>query len=278
MDQAEPKVTAPETGARYLLSGTDLRKTYRLGRVDVPVLKGASLYVRAGEWVAVLGPSGCGKSTLLHLLGDLDRPDAARRAGSGRCPSCGYPIGVSTVCSECGNPIATASGGDVFVEGRRLSALSRAERNRYRNRFVGFVFQFYHLLPELNVLENTLLPSLVGLGRWAYYRRIGQLRRQASELLDSFGLSHRLQHRPRELSGGERQRVAIARALMNQPKILLADEPTGNLDEKTGEEILELIDEQHRRGLTIVMVTHDPAIARRADRLVRLQDGRIEEA
>ena len=182
---------------------------------------------------------------LRWLLGDLDRPDAA--------------------------------GGDVFVEGRQLSALSRAERNLYRNRFVGFVFQFYHLLPELNVLENTLLPSLVGLGRWAYYRRIGQLRRQASELLDSFGLSHRLQHQPRELSGGERQRVAIARALMNQPKILLADEPTGNLDEKTGEEILELIDEQHRRGLTIVMVTHDPAIARRADRLVRLHDGRIEE-
>ena len=248
MDQAEPEVTAPPTSAApYLLSGSDLRKTYRLGRVDVPVLKGASLHVRAGEWVAVLGPSGCGKSTLLHLLGDLDRPDAA-------------------------------GGGDVFVEGRQLSALSRAERNRYRNRFVGFVFQFYHLLPELNVLENTLLPSLVGLGRWAYYRRIGQLRRQASELLDSFGLSHRLQHRPRELSGGERQRVAIARALMNQPKILLADEPTGNLDEKTGEEILELIAEQHRRGLTIVMVTHDPAIARRADRLVRLHDGRIEEA
>ncbi|MCH6550970.1 MAG: ABC transporter ATP-binding protein [Planctomycetes bacterium] len=247
VDQAEPEVTAPPTSAApYLLSGSDLRKTYRLGRVDVPVLKGASLHVRAGEWVAVLGPSGCGKSTLLHLLGDLDRPDAA--------------------------------GGDVFVEGRQLSALSRAERNRYRNRFVGFVFQFYHLLPELNVLENTLLPSLVGLGRWAYYRRIGQLRRQASELLDSFGLSHRLQHRPRELSGGERQRVAIARALMNQPKILLADEPTGNLDEKTGEEILELIAEQHRRGLTIVMVTHDPAIARRADRLVRLHDGRIEEA
>jgi len=247
VDQAEPEVTAPPTSAApYLLSGSDLRKTYRLGRVAVPVLKGASLHVRAGEWVAVLGPSGCGKSTLLHLLGDLDRPDAA--------------------------------GGDVFVEGRQLSALSRAERNRYRNRFVGFVFQFYHLLPELNVLENTLLPSLVGLGRWAYYRRIGQLRRQASELLDSFGLSHRLQHRPRELSGGERQRVAIARALMNQPKILLADEPTGNLDEKTGEEILELIAEQHRRGLTIVMVTHDPAIARRADRLVRLHDGRIEEA
>ncbi len=241
---------AKRAGARTtpgaLLVADNLFKTYRLGRVNVPVLKGASLSVAAGEWVAVLGTSGCGKSTLLHLLGDLDRPDEAA--------------------------------GEILFEDRSLKTRSRRARNRYRNQSVGFVFQFYHLLAELNVLENTLLPALVGLHRWAYYRRIGAIRRHATDLLESFGLGHRLRHRPRELSGGERQRVAIARALMNDPKVLLADEPTGNLDEETGAEILDLIAEQHRKGLTIVMVTHDSAIAERADRLVRLQDGRIEES
>jgi lipoprotein-releasing system ATP-binding protein len=166
----------------------------------------------------------------------------------------------------------------VAFDGRQLSRMSLGQRNRYRNRRIGFVFQFYHLLPELNVLENTLLPALVGLHRWTYYGRIGQLRARASELLTAFGLKDRFRHRPRELSGGERQRVAIARALMNKPQILLADEPTGNLDERTGEEILDLIAEQYEQGLTIVMVTHDPAIARRADRIVHLHDGRIDEA
>jgi lipoprotein-releasing system ATP-binding protein len=227
-----------------LISADDLHKTYRLGRVDVPVLKGTTLNVVAGEWLAILGASGSGKSTLLHLLGDLDQPDA--------------------------------EGGAVSFEDRVLAALSRRDCNHYRNRSIGFVFQFYHLLPELNVLENTLLPALVGLHRWSYYRRIRALREKATGLLDSFGLGHRLRHRPRELSGGERQRVAIARALMNDPKVLLADEPTGNLDESTGAEILDLIAKQHEAGLTIVMVTHDPAIAERADRVVRLHDGRIE--
>ena len=208
------------------------------------MLNGTTLRVNEGEWVAVLGASGSGKSTLLHLLGDLDRPDA--------------------------------DGGEVLFEDQSLASRSRRARNHYRNRSIGFVFQFYHLLSELNVLENTLLPALVGLHRWQYYRRIGELRRRGTELLDSFGLGHRLKHRPRELSGGERQRVAIARALMNNPRVLLADEPTGNLDEKTGEGILDLIAEQHRNGLTIVMVTHDPAIASRADRNVHLHDGRIE--
>ncbi len=125
--------------------------------------------------------------------------------------------------------------------------------------------------------QGLELPALVGMYRWEYYRRIGTVRHHATDLLESFGLGHRLRHRPRELSGGERQRVAIARALMNEPKVLLADEPTGNLDEKTGAEILDLIAQQHRKGLTIVMVTHDPAIAERADRIVRLHDGRIEK-
>ncbi|MCP3903727.1 MAG: ATP-binding cassette domain-containing protein, partial [Planctomycetes bacterium] len=153
----------------------------------------------------------------------------------------------------------------------------RRGRNRYRNRSIGFVFQFYHLLPELNVLENTMLPALVGLWRWQYWARRGELRERASALLDAFGLGHRLRHRPRELSGGERQRVAIARALMNEPDVLLADEPTGNLDQKTGAEILELLQQQHRDGLTIVMVTHDQSIAERADRVVELAEGCVRE-
>jgi lipoprotein-releasing system ATP-binding protein len=234
-----------EPRAAPLLQATRIRKTYRLGRVDVSVLKGADLEVAEGEWVAILGPSGSGKSTLLHLLGDLDRVDR--------------------------------DGGEVRFEGTSVSGMSRRARNRYRNRSVGFVFQFYHLLPELTVLENTLLPSLVGLHRWSYYRRRGPLREEASALLDSFGLSPRLRHRPRELSGGERQRVAIARALVNTPRVLLADEPTGNLDETTGGQILDLIAEQHRAGLTIVMVTHDSAIADRADRVVHLHDGRVRD-
>ena len=236
-----PSASASRTA---LLFADNLFKTYRLGRVDVPVLKGTTLRVLEGEWVAVLGVSGSGKSTLLHLLGDLDQPDP--------------------------------DGGAVVFEDRVLGGLTRRARNHYRNRSIGFVFQFYHLLPELNVLENTFLPALVGLSRWAYYARIGEIRTRATALLESFGLGHRLVHRPRELSGGERQRVAIARALMNNPRVLLADEPTGNLDEATGAEILDLIAQQHRAGLTIVVVTHDPAIAKLADRIVHLHDGRIQ--
>jgi lipoprotein-releasing system ATP-binding protein len=229
---------------RHLLRAIDLRKTYRMGRVDVPVLKGASIAVERGEWVAVLGASGSGKSTLLHLMGDLDVPDV--------------------------------NGGEVRFDDVPLPSMTRNERNRYRNRSVGFVFQFYHLLPELNVLENTFLPGLVGRTRFGYYAHRNELRTNAAQLLESFGLGHRLKHRPRELSGGERQRVAIARALVNQPEVLLADEPTGNLDERTGNEILDLLAEQHRDGLTIVMVTHDRNIADRADRVVELHDGRVQ--
>lgn len=259
------KRAVPPTRRDSLLIGNDLHKTYRLGRVEVPVLKGASIRVNHGEWVAVLGASGSGKSTLLHLLGGLDRPD-------------------------------DKSGGVVF-DSQPLNEMGHSAYNRYRNRTVGFVFQFYHLLPELNVLENTMLPALVGRRKWwwwplavagllpafvaeefQYRFERSRNRERAEQLLTSFGLSHRLKHRPRELSGGERQRVAIARALMNNPQVLLADEPTGNLDEKTGGEILDLIAAQHRSGLTIVMVTHDENIARRADRVVRLHSGRVVEA
>jgi lipoprotein-releasing system ATP-binding protein len=230
-----------------ILAAVDVFKTYRLGRVEVPVLRGTTLRAQRGEWIAVLGASGSGKSTLLHLLGDLDAPDDAAE-----------------------------DRGDVVFEGRSLRAMSRGERNRYRNRSIGFVFQFYHLLPELDVMENTALPALVGLWRLTYYRRRAAIRDRAGAILESFGLAHRLRHRPRELSGGERQRVALARALMNEPAVLLADEPTGNLDEVTGAGILDLLADLHRGGLTIVMVTHDPAIAARADRVVRLHDGRVE--
>ena len=224
-----------------LLEAEDVHRTYRLGRTEVPVLKGASIRVNPGEWVAILGSSGSGKSTLLHLLGGLDRPDA----------------------------------GAVRFRGESISGFSPRRLDRYRNEHVGFVFQFYHLLPELNVLENTMIPAMVGVGRLEWLRRRGEIRERARALLDRFGLSHRVRHRPAELSGGERQRVAIARALMHRPDVLMADEPTGNLDAKTGEAILETLAEQHRAGLTIVMVTHDQWIAARADRIVHLVDGRV---
>ena len=231
-----------DTGTRSadpLLVAESLHKTYRLGDVEVPVLKGASLEVAAGEWVAILGSSGSGKSTLLHLLGGLDRPDP----GAGR----------------------------IVFDGEDISLQNRRERNIYRNRSIGFVFQFYHLLPELTVSENALLPTMVA-------SSIPGARERARELLERFGLGHRLEHRPRELSGGERQRVAIARALANGPQVLLADEPTGNLDEGTGRGILDLLAQEHAEGLGIVMVTHDPSIAELADRVVELHHGQVVQA
>ena len=229
-----------------LMAAENVRKTYRLGRVDVPVLRGATLRVAPGEWVAVLGASGSGKSTLLHLLGGLDRPDAGD--------------------------------GSVLHRGRALSALGARALDRYRAYEVGFVFQFYHLLPELTVLENTLIAAMVGRSRAAYMRERSELRRRAESTLAVLGLADRLRHRPAQLSGGERQRVAIARALMNEPDSLLADEPTGNLDRRTGDAILEAItDLRASRGLTIVMVTHDETIAQRADRTVRLVDGVVAD-
>lgn len=218
-----------------LLIGTDLRKTYQLGKIGVPVLHGASITVDKGEWVSILGSSGSGKSTLLHLLGGLDRPDV--------------------------------DGGDVLFEGKSVWARTHKQINSYRNHDVGFVFQFYHLLPELSVIENALLPGMIS-------RQ--DVTERATSLLEQFGLGHRLQHRPRELSGGERQRVAIARALVNKPSVLLADEPTGNLDEVTGLEILDVLQQLNTDGLTILMVTHDNQIASMGDRVVNLRKGAIE--
>lgn len=225
-----------------LLAAKKLEKSYHKGKVEVPVLRGVDFAVRPGEFVAIVGQSGSGKSTLLHLLGTLDAPDA----------------------------------GEIAFEGNRVDNLPARGRDVLRNRYFGMIFQFYHLLPELTTLENVLAPVMIRLGVFSYlWQRQAHVER-AKALLDMVGLSHRLTHKPRELSGGEMQRTAIARALIAQPKLLLADEPTGNLDQKTGGEILAILKRLNREeGLTILMVTHDQAIARQADRTVRLVEGKV---
>lgn len=226
-----------------LLEAFDLHKSYRKGKIVVPVLRGANLRINQGELVAIIGQSGSGKSTLLHLLGTLDAPDV----------------------------------GEIKFDGRRIDNLPSRQRDTIRNRDVGMVFQFYHLLPELSTLENALTPLMIREGAIRYWLRRKAHIEAAKEALDLVGLSHRLTHRPRELSGGEMQRTAIARALVSQPRILLADEPTGNLDFKTGRDILTLLRSlNERRNLTIVMVTHDESIAAQADRIVRLTEGQVE--
>jgi lipoprotein-releasing system ATP-binding protein len=228
-----------------LLAAVKLHKTYHKDAVQVQVLQGLDLEVYPGEFLSVVGASGSGKSTLLHLLGTIDRPDE----------------------------------GEIRLEGRRIDNLSTEQRDRLRNRTFGFIFQFYHLLPELNTLENVLVPSMIAHSVWDWLGHRQALRRRGSELLERVGLGHRLRHRPRELSGGEMQRAAIARALINQPRILLADEPTGNLDAATGGEIVHLLrDLNQREGLTIIMVTHNLDIVATTDRVVRLVAGRVEGA
>lgn len=234
-----------------IISAHNLYKTYKLGKVMVPVLRGAEISAEAGEWIAVLGASGSGKSTLLHILGALDRPDTGQNNNGG---------------------------GTVVFKDQNVHKLSAKAANVYRNLSVGFVFQFYHLLPEMNVLENTSLAAMVRYGRFGYKKRLPEISKRATELLESFELGDRLKHKPAELSGGERQRVAIARALMNEPDILLADEPTGNLDAITGSQILDVIAKTHKeKGQTIIMVTHDQTVADRADRIVRLKLGVIQQ-
>jgi lipoprotein-releasing system ATP-binding protein len=230
-----------------IIQASNLRKTYTLGKTKVPVLRGVDLSVSEGEFLAVLGASGSGKSTLLHLLGALDRPDKS----------------PDTSIRYMGNELV----------GQRAGVL-----DTYRTRDVGFVFQFYHLLPELTVTENVILPAMVLHGRVAFLGKRREILDRAGELLKRVGLGHRIGHRPAELSGGERQRVAIARALINQPKLLLADEPTGNLDRVTGASILDLLTGLHQSGQSIVVVTHDDATAARAQRTVRIEDGLVVAA
>jgi len=228
--------------ADKILKAVNIHKAYLMGHTPLRVLRGASLSIEPAEFVAIMGASGSGKSTLLHIAGALDLPDQ----------------------------------GQVFFDGRDIFAGSRAERDRYRNRTFGFVFQFYHLLPELTVLENTLLPGMVSNSIFSWWGHRKEANRIARDLLEMLGLTDRIKHRPNELSGGERQRVALARALVNQPRVLLADEPTGNLDKPTGQEILSVLKELNRQGQTIIMVTHDPGVAAQADRVVRLVDGQIK--
>ncbi len=227
----------------FILKAEGLYKSYRMGATEVRVLKGVNLAIKEGEFVAIVGASGSGKSTLLHILGALDKPNK----------------------------------GVVKFEGRDLSRHSSGELNRFRNKMVGFVFQFYHLLDELSVLENVFLPTMAGKSVVGWFACRRWAKRRARELLEQLGLSERARHKPYQLSGGERQRVAIGRALMNEPRLLLADEPTGNLDSATGNGILDVLEKLNNLGQTVVMVTHDERIAQRAGRIVTLVDGKIED-
>ncbi len=219
-----------------MIEAKGLRKVYRNGTRQLEVLKGVDLKAGKGEVIALLGPSGAGKSTLLHLLGGLDTPTA----------------------------------GKVFFGGREIFSLSDSERAKIRNEKIGFVFQFYHLLPEFDAVENVMLPALMaGKAR-------GKARSAAEELIAAVGLTDRVRHKPGQLSGGEQQRVAIARALVNEPEVLLCDEPTGNLDSDTGRNIIELLWELNKkRKMTMVIVTHDAGIAEEARRVVHIRDGVI---
>ncbi len=220
-----------------ILRAEEVHKTYYIGKRPVEVLHGVSLEIRRGETLSVMGASGAGKSTLMHILGGLDQPDA----------------------------------GDIFFEETSLVKMNAAKRAAFRARRCGFIFQSYHLLPELDVFQNVVLPSMAaGLNR--------DVKARAEQLLDQVGLAGRVDHRPMELSGGEQQRVAIARALMNDPDLIMADEPTGNLDSHTGENILQnLFDLAHSANRTLIMVTHNEEVASRCQRELILKDGKLEE-
>ena len=222
-----------------LIQAEAIHKRYLMGKTELNVLRGASVSVNPGESVAVIGRSGAGKSTLLHVLGGLDRPDAGR----------------------------------VWVGGQDLYALSAGRRTAVRGTRLGFVFQSYHLLPEMDVIENVMLPALARAGWWA---AVADVRARARDLLARVGLDDRAAHRPMELSGGEQQRVALARALVNDPEIVLADEPTGNLDGTTGGQVLDhLFTLTRAKGHALLLVTHSEATAARCDRVLRLEAGTL---
>ncbi len=227
----------PYTKANIIVSANNVKKNYTIGDVIVPALKGVSFTVREGELLSIMGPSGSGKSTLMHLIGCLDRPTE----------------------------------GDIFIFGINTKKSSETELARLRNREIGFVFQQFNLLPRINVLENVMTPLM--------YAGVNmkERKRMAEIVLERVGLKHRMKHKPVELSGGERQRVAIARALVTSPKLILADEPTGALDTKTGEKILELFRKINAEGQTIIIVTHDPEVNAICKRTIHIRDGLIEE-
>jgi ABC-type lipoprotein export system ATPase subunit len=217
----------------------DICKTYHLGELDLPVLRGISQQVARSEFVALMGASGSGKSTLMNIMGCLDHPTS----------------------------------GEYWLDGREISRLTAKERARLRNRMIGFVFQSFNLLPRMTAFENVVMPLM--------YCRDNlterEMERRAAELLEKVGLSGRLHHRPSQLSGGEQQRVAIARSLISHPQVLFADEPTGNLDSRTSEEILQTFQQlNHIDRITLIIVTHDPGVAQHAQRIIRIRDGLIE--
>ena len=225
-----------------ILSARNITKTYKLGKQEVPVLRGINLDVDDGEMVALLGQSGAGKSTLLYLLGLLDRPTS----------------------------------GSIQFAGTEVNDLSPNRRAALRHAEIGFVFQFYHLIPELSALQNVKLGLMMLKTPLTYLRERRTIHQRAVDLLTRVGLAHRLKHRPNELSGGERQRVAIARALISEPRIILADEPTGNLDSETAEEVLKIIFQLNREhNIAFMLVTHNEELASRCDRTVRLKDGLV---
>ncbi len=227
----------PVAADAAIIAITDVRKVYDQGENAVHALDGVDLVVRAGEYVAIMGPSGSGKSTLMHIIGCLDVPTS----------------------------------GEYRLDGMPVSTMSGRQLARVRNEKIGFVFQSFNLLPRASIQRNVELPMLYGgVGR-------GERRQRALGALERVGLAHRAKALPAQLSGGQRQRVAVARALVNSPSILLADEPTGNLDTRTGHEILELFGELNAQGHTVILVTHDPTVAGRARRVIRIVDGRIAE-
>ena len=226
-----------------LIQTEGLERHYQLGSTQVHALRGVDLRILPGEFVALMGPSGCGKSTLLQLLGCLDTPSAGR----------------------------------YWLEGDEVGALSSDERAELRNARLGFVFQYFFLLPSLNAVENVTLPMLYHSKRAPGWEDTQAASERALAALDAVGLSERAEHRPSQLSGGEQQRVAIARALVNRPALLLADEPTGNLDSATGVDVMELLSSLWRGGLTILLVTHDAQVAAYAQRVVHMRDGQILE-
>jgi len=228
---------------RPLISAEAISKSYFKGQHKIPVLQGAGLKANRGEFISVIGQSGSGKSTLLHVMGLLDSPDI----------------------------------GEVILDGNRIDNLNQSARDQLRNHVFGFIFQFYHLLPELSLLENVMTPLMIRHSIFSYWAKRKEVRDAAMDIINQVGLGHRIKHRPSELSGGEMQRGSIARALVGRPEILLADEPTGNLDAVTGGGIMELLTSlNENQKLTIVMVTHDEAIAAQAHRTVRLAEGRIQ--
>ena len=221
--------------SNLILDAKNITKSFTDGKSTVDVIRGLSLQVQAGEFVSIVGSSGSGKSTLLHVLGGLDRPTS----------------------------------GEVFINGARFDTLGEAERGYVRNEHLGFVYQFHHLLPEFTALENVAMPLM--LRKSSNFKEVKQ---QAEYLLERVGLSHRLTHKPGELSGGERQRVALARALVAKPKLMMADEPTGNLDRKTAVKIFELLSELRKEfNMAMLIVTHDEYLAQSADAILHMQDG-----